>query len=113
MKAILWIIDWEYPPTRRTPPPETFDLENDLMNLYLEIANGVVLEMRAQGDSAEAVDVLRGLIRGAGSGQAVELTPAEKEQLWLIAAGCEIYKQGPRDAEGGFFFLDPNPITPQ
>jgi len=113
MKATLRVIDWEYPATRCTPPAETVDLENDLMNLYLEIANGVVLEMLAQGDSPEAVTILRNLICGAGSGRTVELTPAEKEQLWLFTPGCEVYKQGGRDSDGGFFFLDPNPVTPQ
>jgi hypothetical protein len=65
--------------------------------LVLALGNGIILEMRAEADSHEALDVLRGLVRGTGNCQPVVLDGAQRERLWLYAEGDECCQQ--HDAE--------------
>ena len=79
------MIDWAYPAERKAPSPEVIDLsqKSDLMSLYLSLANGVIVEMKAEADSEEALGALRGLIEGAGSGVRHALSAQEKAACWL------------------------------
>lgn len=112
MKLRVVAIDWEYPSDGHVPKPELWNLEtatrNDLMGYYLGFANGIYLELRAEGDCDEAVEVLKGLILGAGSGRLVEtLSDGEKARLWLYRDRYDCYVQG--DPPCGWFFVDPTP----
>ena len=103
------MIDWEYPDERKIPAPEVVDLsqKSDLMILYLSLANGTIVEMKAEADSEEALDALRGLIQGAGSGARRDLSDDEKAACWLYEAGYECYTQGITDP--AYFFVNPVP----
>jgi len=59
-KLLITMIAWEYPSDGRLPVPTIWDLvdKNQLMGLYLALANGIILEMKAEGNSQEALDVL-------------------------------------------------------
>ena len=107
MKVLLSTIDWEYPKQKYEPDPVVWDLEdrNDLFALYKSIADGIVLEMRIEGESEKALDVFRGIILGGGSGRQITLSEERKKKLWLYKEGYECYIQG-RD---GYFFINPIP----
>ena len=103
------MIDWEYPDERKTPAPEVLELsqKSDLMSLYLSLANGVIIEMKAEADSEEALGALRGLIEGAGSGVRRDLSEEEKAACWLYEEGYDCYTQGATDP--AYFFVNPTP----
>lgn len=108
MKLLLTLINWEYPADGRIPELLLIDessTTNQLMGLYLLFANGCVVEMRAEGDSDEALDVVRGLALGAGSGRLVAMIPAEdRRRLWLYKEAHECYMQG-----SAYIFVNPVP----
>lgn len=106
MKLQITLIDWEYP--AEIPTPEIWELRDNsnLMALYLAFANGIIIELRAIGDSQDAVEVIRGLALGAGSCQKVDLSPEKKAKVWLYQDGDECYIQGDDFA---YIFIDPNP----
>jgi hypothetical protein len=108
-KLLLTLIDWEYPEDGKRPTADVWDLkdESDLMRLYMAFANGIIVELKAVGDSQEAIDVLRGLAGGAGSGYAHMPTEEEKARLWLCEDGYECYKQGSGNAN--YIFIHPKP----
>ncbi len=58
MRLLIDSIDWEYPAERRPYKPGLWDLnnENALMSLYLEFANGVILELRAEAETQAGMD---------------------------------------------------------
>jgi hypothetical protein len=107
MRFLFHIIDWEYPDEREGYAPYLSDLndKDELMSLYLAVCNGVILEMRAEAETPEGIDLLHGLLTGAGGCRRVELDEATKQKLWLYHEGDRCYLQG-RD---GFMFIDPNP----
>lgn len=75
------------------------------MALYLSFANGIILEMKAEGDAEESLDVLRGIILGAGSCTKVALSPEEINEAWLFEEGYECYKQG--EESPAYIFVNP------
>ena len=77
------------------------------MALYLFFANGIILEMKAEGDTDDSLDILRGIILGAGSCVAVTLSDVEKKKAWLHEEGYECYKQG--DKAPAYIFVNPTP----
>ncbi len=109
MKLRILMIDWEYPDDGKPPSPQVLDLteQGDVMDLYMSLANGTIVEMKAEGDSEEALDVLRGLIRGAGAGVQADLSAQEKAACWLYEEGYECYTQGVNDP--AYFFVNPAP----
>ena len=109
MKLRITMIDWEYPDDGKTPSPEVLDLaeKSHVMILYMSLANGAIVEMKAEADSEEALDVLRGLIQGAGSGVRADLSAQEKAKCWLYEEGYECYTQGVKDP--AYFFVNPAP----
>jgi hypothetical protein len=108
MRLLIHAIDWEYPTEQEDYAPELWDLSSKhaLMGLYLEFANGVILELRAEAETWEGIELIRGLATGAGSCTQVELTTAEKAKLWLYHEGDICFKQG-ADA---YIFLAPQPV---
>jgi len=113
MKLRIVMIDWEYPQNGQVPGPEILDLasmgQNELMAWYLAFANGVIIELKAEGDSEEALQFIRGLALGAGSGKLMDVLPEEeKERLWLYEEGYECYVQG-SDPNAAYFFVNPYP----
>ncbi len=109
MKLRILMIDWEYPDDGKPPSPQVLDLaeKGDVMELYMSLANGLIVEMKAEGDSEEALEVLRGLIRGAGNGKQAHLSAQEKAACWLYEEGYECYTQGINDP--AYFFVHPVP----
>ena len=103
------MIDWEYPSDGKTPLPIVWDLqkENQLMALYLSFANGIILEMKAEADTDDSLDVLRGIILGAGSCAEFTLSGHEKNKVWLYEEGYECYKQGEKSP--AYIFVNPTP----
>jgi hypothetical protein len=89
-------------------------LSRRLWGYYLLFANGLDWQTRIVGDTPEALDVARGLARGAGSCQRVEpgkcLTSELKEGTCLYREGDECYLQG-EVATGSYacLFIDPRP----
>ena len=109
MKLRITMIDWKYPDDGQTPSPEVLDLaeQSQVMLLYMSLADGAIVEMKAEADSEEALDVLRGLIQGAGSGVRADLSAQEKTRCWLYEEGYECYTQGVKDP--AYFFVNPAP----
>ena len=103
------MIDWEYPSDGKSPLPTTWDLqqENQLMALYLSFANGIILEMKAEGDTDDSLNILRGIILGAGSCIAITPSDYEKKKMWLYEKAYEYYKQG--DKSPAYVFVNPTP----
>lgn len=108
-KLLITLIDWEYPSDGKSPLPSVWDLERDnqLMALYLSFANGVFLEMKAEGETDDSLDALRGIVLGAGSCTTVTLSTEEKNRLWLYEDGYECYKQGEKSP--AYVFINPSP----
>ena len=73
----------------------------------MSLANGAIVEMKAEADSEEALGVLRGLIQGAGSGVRADLSAQEKATCWLYEEGYECYTQGVKNP--AYFFVYPAP----
>jgi hypothetical protein len=109
MRLLIDIIDWDYPSTRAPWTPHVMDLRdsNAIYSLVLAYGNGVILEVRAEGDCEEAVAVLRGLACGTGASKPVELSPEEKESLWLWQEGDICLRQPGEN--GGYTFIHPVP----
>ena len=107
MRILVSTIDWEYPSKKREYDPVIWDLEdrNVLLLLYKMIADGIVLEMRIEGESAEALEVIKGMLRGGGSCQQITLSMEKAKDLWLYEEGYEVFLQG----EDGYFFVNPIP----
>ncbi len=80
------------------------------MDLYLALANGAVLEMRAEADSEEALELMRGMVTGVGSCRSIVLNEEQKQALWFFQENDECYQQGSNSP--GFIFIDPM-IQPQ
>lgn len=78
------------------------------MGMYLTLANGIILEMKIEGDTVDAINVVRGMLRGVGSTKPVILSDTEKENLWLFEEGFESYRQG-KGKTPGYIFLGPVP----
>ena len=113
MRLLLTIIDWDYPDDGKTPRPEHWDLASDtmdrLMPLYLSFANGIIVEMKAEGDSEEALKLIRGLASGAGSCTKVDaLTDEDKARLWLYEEGYDCYRQG-SIPDAAYIFINTRP----
>ena len=110
MKLLLAAIDWEYPPERKIPAAQILDLADKkrLMDFYLWLANGIVLEMHAEADSTDALEVLQAMITNVGAGRRFEPTPSQLTQFWLYQDGDECYQQG-SDKSPGYFFVKPTP----
>ena len=113
MKLRIITIDWEYPQNGQIPEQEILDLSsinnNDLMAWYLTFANGVIIELKAEGDSEEALQFIRGLALGAGSCKLIDSLPEkEKERLWLFEDGYECYRQG-SGPNAAYIFVNPKP----
>ena len=108
-KLRITMIDWEYPSDGKSPLPTVWDLQqqNQLMALYLSFANGIILEMKAEGNTNDSLDVLRGIILGAGSCVLVTLSDDEKNISWLYEDGYECYKQGEKSP--AYIFVNPTP----
>ncbi|WP_113959966.1 hypothetical protein [Roseimicrobium gellanilyticum] len=109
MKALIDIIDWEYPETREAYRPTVWDLsdKDEIYKLVLVLGNGVILELRAEADSEEVLRVLRGLFKGVGSCEQVTLTDKQKQRLWYYYEGDECYEQ--RGKNPGYMMIDPVP----
>jgi hypothetical protein len=78
------------------------------MGMYLTLANGIILEMKIEGDTVDAINVVRGMLRGVGSTKPVILSETEKENLWLFEERVESYQQG-KGETSGYIFLSPVP----
>jgi hypothetical protein len=109
MKALIDIIDWEYPQMRETYHPAVWDLsdKDEIYKLVLGLGNGIILELRAEADSEEALRVLRGLFKGVGSCTPVTLTAGQKQRLWYHHEGDECHQQPGKHP--GYMMIDPVP----
>jgi hypothetical protein len=109
MRLLISIIDWEYPTSKEEVQPTEWHLQNKetLLSLLLAYGNGIILELRAEGDNEESIGVIRGVAKGTGSGRQVELSLEEKQKVWLFQEGDECYRQ-PMESSG-FTFINPIP----
>ena len=109
MKLRITIIDWEYPDDKEELEAQVWDMSDmkTIMDLYLAFANGIILEIKIEGDGEDAVKFIQGIARGAGSCIPYELSIKEKENLWLAHDGYECYKQG--SGNSGYVFINPLP----
>jgi hypothetical protein len=109
MRLLVDIIDWEYPPERQPAAPTIWDLldQNTLMQLVLALGNGIIVEMRAEADSDDALAALRDLLIHVGSCQLIDLAPEIKQRLWLYVDGDQCYQQGTTNP--GYIFVNPLP----
>ena len=104
----LDMIDWGYPSERAAFNPTIWDLkdESDLMRLVLSLGNGTINELRAEAESQEALDALRGLVTGVGACERVELDVAEQSRFWFYRSGDEVFRQG-SSPNAAHIFVDP------
>jgi hypothetical protein len=109
-KLLTTLIAWEYPSDDEPISASVWDLQDqdNLMGMYLTLANGIILELKVEGDTEEALNVVRGMLRGVGSAKPAALSDAEKEKLWLFEEGFECYQQG-NSKMPGYIFLNPVP----
>jgi len=109
MRLLISMIDWEYPASKDDVKPMLWNFKNkqDLMSLILAYGNGVILELRAEGETEDIIDALRGIAKGTGSSTTIELSQEEKQNLWLYHDGDECYRQPMKD--GGYTFINPIP----
>lgn len=109
MRLIVSMIDWEYPPAKEEILPVLLDIRkwNDLEYLILAYGNGVIVELRAEGENEDIIDALRGIAKGTGASTKVELSQEEKQNVWLYQEGDECYRQPMKD--GGYTFINPIP----
>jgi hypothetical protein len=109
MKALIDIIDWEYPEKRETYRPAVWDFSDkeEIYKLVVGLGNGIILELRAEADSEEVLEVLRGLFKGVGSCAQVTLTDTQKQRLWYYHEGDECYQQPGKNP--GYMMIDPVP----
>jgi hypothetical protein len=109
-KLLTTLIAWEYPSADEPVSASIWDLQDqgNLMGLYLTLANGIILELKIEGDTVEAVNIIRGMLRGVGSTKPVTLSETEKEKLWLFEEGFENYQQG-NGTSPGYIFVNPVP----
>jgi hypothetical protein len=107
LKLLIDVIDWEYPSERGSSQPSVWDLgsKNVPMDLYLALTNGVILEMRVEAGSEEALGFIRGMVKGAGGATSANLSETQKQTLWLYHPGDEVYQQGVKNP--GFILIDP------
>ena len=109
MRLMISMIDWEYPEAKEEIQPILWDLQrkNDLLSLILAYGNGVIIELRAEGEDENIIDALRSIAKGTCSSTKVELSHEEKQKLWLFQEGDECYRQPIKD--GGYTFINPIP----
>ncbi|MCL4264398.1 MAG: hypothetical protein KJ069_14335 [Anaerolineae bacterium] len=109
MHLLVSIIDWEYPPTKEEIQPTVWNMQdqNHVMGIVLSYGNGVILELRAEGENEEAIEFLRRIALSTGQSIKIELSSEEKQNLWLYHEGDECYRQPMR--EGGYTFINPEP----
>ncbi|MFT3891751.1 MAG: hypothetical protein QM730_08980 [Anaerolineales bacterium] len=109
-KLLTTLIAWEYPSEDEPVSASVWDLQNqdNLMGMYLTLANGIILELKVEGDTEDALNVIRGMLRGVGSAKPVSPSETEKEKLWLFEDGFECYQQGSGKTPG-YIFLNPVP----
>jgi hypothetical protein len=101
----LTIIDWGYPKEKVIPASVIWVpvKGSSLLVLYLEFANGVINELKAEAETAAGIDLVRGLAMGAGGAHKINLSEEEKKKLWLYEEGYECYLQG----KDGYIFINP------
>ena len=111
MKLQVTLIDYEYPKDkgRGIPDPLIWDLADTATRHLMTLAfgNGIIVEMRVTGDSAEALNVLRSMALDIGKCRRVELSEEQRARLWLFRDGDECYAQG--DVKPGYVFVEPVP----
>lgn len=77
------------------------------MSLVLSYGNGVILELRAEGENEEAIELLRGIAISTGRSIKLEMSSEENQNVWLYHEGDECYRQPMH--EGGYTFINPVP----
>ena len=77
--------------------------QNYLTALYLFFANGLPKEVRIEGDSEEALEIVKGVAQGGGSCDLVEIPEEIKKNLKLYKPGDECYEQW----EKHYCFINP------
>ncbi len=109
MKLVLSLIDWEYPEDGKADEPSVWDLDNanSIMGLVLEFGNGVIIEMRADGDCEDALEALRGLAIGTGRCTLAETITPEIKKAWLYKEGYDCYIQP--TTPPAYIFISPHP----
>ena len=109
MSLLVSMIDWEYPSSKEKVQSQLLDILKwkDLEYLILAYGNGVIIELRAEGETADIIDGLRGIAKGTGASTKIELSLEEKQSLWLYQEEDECYKQPIKD--GGYTFINPIP----
>jgi hypothetical protein len=108
-RLLIDLIDWGYPEERRSYQPTIEDLSDPdtAMRYILAFGNGIINELRAEGETAEALQAIRGLALGTGACTPVELSADERQRLWFYAEGDECYRQG--SINPAYVFLNPAP----
>jgi hypothetical protein len=109
MRLLISIIDWEYPSSKEEAQPVVWDLQNQntVLALILAYGNGVILELRAEGENEDVISAMRDVATTTGSSSKIELSPEEKHSLWLYQEGDECYRQAM--SSGGYTFINPKP----
>lgn len=111
MKVRLAVTELE-PPGYDLGPPQTrtYELEdkNALKVLYRTFADGTIHEARGEGDSEAAIQLLRGLIMGAGAGRVLPDDYSLPKSVSLYQHNDLRFAQG-LAADPSFIFVDPIP----
>jgi len=86
--------------------PVVFDLleERFLMLLYKSFADGIFEQVCFEADSADSLQTLRGMLKGAANAQAAA-SNSNASQARVYRPGYDLYVQG-RD---GYIFVNPKP----
>lgn len=103
--------DHGYPAVSGEHQPRIWDLRDPqtLKLLLLAYGNGIILELRAEGENQAAIDTLRGIATGTGSSSPIELDADARQRLWLYQEGDECYRQPFPGSQGGYTFINPLP----
>jgi len=110
MRLLLSLIGWcEYPSDQQLPSPRVWDLSDPSTrtNLIVLFGNGVIGELRAEGEDTVALQLLQRIILGPGACQPHQLTGDEDMRVWLYQPGDECYLQ--EGEPPGYVFVNPVP----
>jgi hypothetical protein len=112
IKWLIDIIDYDYPETRAEYRPRIWGYSepDGLYSLVLAFGNGILLELRAEGDSEYGLELLRSIATTAGRCQRVYPHPEKKAELWLYHEGDECWGQFAGNSEEPFAYIMIDPI---
>ena len=110
MRLLISLIGWcDHPSDHQIPSLRLWDLSDPSTrtNMIVLFGNGVIGELRAEGEDTMALQLLQQIILGPGACQSHQLTDDEHMRVWLFQPGDACYLQAGEPP--GYVFVNPIP----